>query len=78
LIPRGGDRIRFRRVQGRKGINQPAIVSHGVAIRVFLMRWPHRPCARFEREEAMGKASIRMIHGQADRGRIPVEPQQGA
>jgi hypothetical protein len=56
LIPRGGDRIRFRRVQGRKGINQPAIISHGVEIRAFLMRWPHSPCAWFEREKAMEKS----------------------
>lgn len=66
----------FIRDYDRKGIDQLVIVSHGVTIRAFLMQWLHRPYEWFERERVPGNASIHLVHGQEDRGRVFV-PDQG-
>lgn len=66
----------FIRDYEKKGIDQLVIVSHGVTIRAFLMQWLHRPYEWFEREKVPGSASIHLVHGQEDRGRVFV-PDQG-
>jgi hypothetical protein len=39
------------------------------------MQWLHRPYDWFEREKTMENASIHLIHGQTDMGRLFVPPQ---
>lgn len=42
------------------------------------MQWLHRPYDWFEREKTMENASIHLIYGQTDMGRVFVPLQQSA
>lgn len=46
-----------------KGIQELAIVSHGVTIRAFVMMWLHRSPEWFEAEQNPGNCAIRLIEG---------------
>ena len=66
----------FHRDYDKTGINQLVIVSHSVTIRAFLMQWLHRPYDWFEREKTTENASVHLVHGQTDMGRVFIPPQQ--
>lgn len=60
----------FHRDAKKHGIKNIIVVSHGTAIRAFVMMWLHLPYEWFESEPNPKNGSIRLIAGGSDMGYI--------